>query len=81
MTRTEITANLNEVFCDVFEDQNIVIHEETTAQDIPKWDSVSHIDMICMVEEKFRIRLTTKEVAGLKNVGELISVLEKKAGA
>lgn len=81
MTRTEITKNLNEVFCEVFEDPNIAIRDETTAQDIPKWDSVSHIDMICMVEDKFRIKLTTKEVAGLKNVGELISVLEKKAGA
>lgn len=78
MTRTQITENLNHVFREVFEDDSIVVRDNMTAKDVELWNSVSHIDMICMVEEKFDIQLTTKEVAILKNVGELISIIERK---
>ncbi len=78
MTRTEITGKLTAVFREVFEDGGIVITESMTAKDVEKWDSVSHIDMICSVEKAFAIRLTTRQVAGLKSVGELLSLIEEK---
>ena len=79
MTRSEISNQLNEVFREVFDDKSIVVRDDLTAKDVPNWDSVSHIDMICAVEDKFKTRLSTRDVAGLKNVGELISLLERKA--
>ncbi len=81
MTRTEITQKLTDIFRDIFEDEKIVIRDDLTAKDVEQWNSVSHIDMICMVEEAFEIQLTTKEVAVLKNVGELISIIERKVTA
>lgn len=78
MTRNDIKEELNKIFRDIFEDSSIVVSEETTANDVKGWDSVSHIDMICMVEDAFKMKLTTKEVSSLKNVGELISVIERK---
>jgi acyl carrier protein len=80
MTRDEITTKLTTVFRDVFDDESIVIRDSMTAKDVKKWDSVSHIDMICMVEGEFKIRVTTKQVANLKSVGELISLIEEKTG-
>ena len=81
MTRDEISTRLTAVFRDVFEDNSIVIHDGMTTKDVKKWDSVSHIDMICRVEEVFEIRLTTRQVAGLKTVGELLSLIEEKVAA
>ena len=81
MTRPEITEKLTGVFREVFEDGGIVIRDDMTAKDVKKWDSVSHIDMICSVENVFKIRLTTRQVAGLKTVGELISLVEEKTTA
>ena len=78
MTRPEINEKLTGVFREVFEDGGIVIRDDMTAKDVKKWDSVSHIDMICSVENVFKIRLTTRQVAGLKTVGELISLVEEK---
>lgn len=78
MTRPEITEKLTAIFREVFEDGSIVIREEMTAKDVRRWDSISHIDMICAVEGVFQIRLTTRQVVGLKTVGELISLLEEK---
>ena len=81
MTRPEVTEKLTKVFREVFEDPGLVITESMTAKDVKKWDSVSHIDMICMVEKEFNIRLTTRQVAGLKSVGELISLVGEKTAA
>jgi acyl carrier protein len=78
MTRNEITEKLTDVFRDVFDDDSIVIREDMTAKDVQNWDSISHVDMICGVEAAFDIQLTTRQVAVLKTVGELISVIEQK---
>jgi len=78
MTRPEITEKLTTVFRTVFQEPGIVINEAMTAKDVKNWDSISHIDMICSVENIFKIRLTTRQVVGLKTVGELISLVEEK---
>jgi acyl carrier protein len=49
-----------------------------TAADVKNWDSLNHIDLIVAVEREFKIRFTTAEVTTLKNVGELISLVDKK---
>ncbi len=79
MTRDQISKQLTAVFRDVFGDDTIVVHDGMTAKDVKRWDSVSHIDMIFKVEEVFKIRLTTKQVAGLQTVGELLSLIEEKS--
>jgi len=81
MTKAEITEKLTAVFREVFDDASIVIRDDMTAKDVANWNSVSHIDMICMVEEAFGIQLTTREVAVLKSVGELVVLIEGKTAA
>lgn len=77
MTRQEIFEKLNGVFSDVFDD-DITVTDETTAADIEGWDSLNHITLISEVEDSFGIKLSMKEVLGLKNVGELVDIIEKK---
>lgn len=81
MTRAEITEKLTGVFRDVFDDAGLVIRDDLTATDVANWDSISHVDMICAVEAAFAIQLTTRHVAVLKTVGELISLIEQKQAA
>jgi acyl carrier protein len=50
-----------------------------TAEDVPAWDSLSHINMIIAVEKAFGIKFTIKDVRVLKDVGELIELIMKKA--
>jgi acyl carrier protein len=78
MTRDNIKEDLDKIFREVFEDENIAVTEQTTAKEVERWDSISHIDMICMVEDVFKVKLTTGEVSSLNNVGELVSVIERK---
>ncbi|MCR5773871.1 MAG: acyl carrier protein [Lachnospiraceae bacterium] len=69
---------LQDVFRDVFDDDDIEIFAETTADDIEAWDSLSHIQLIVAVEKAFGLKFTTVEVMKLKNVGEFIALIDKK---
>ena len=79
MTREEVFAKLNEVFRDVFDDEDIVVTDETTAADIEDWDSLEHINLIGAVERTFGMRFQTKEVSGMKNVGEMAKIIAERA--
>lgn len=76
----EIKNRLQDVFRDIFDDESIVIRDETTAGDIDAWDSLTHVQLIVAVEKEFGIKFSTAEVMKLKNVGEFLSLIEKKAG-
>ena len=79
MDREKITERLNEVFRDVFDNEDITVNDATTADDIEEWDSLEHISLIAAVEKAFKMRFTMKEVSGMKNVGEMINILCERA--
>jgi acyl carrier protein len=72
---------LNAVFCEVFDDDDIKISPETTAKDVAGWDSLMHVTLIVSVERAFQTRFSSHEVASLKNVGELLTLIEAKEAA
>ena len=69
---------LTEVFRSVFEDDDLTISRATSAKDIANWDSVMHVSLIISVEKAFGIRFSSSEVAGLKDVGELVDLIDAK---
>ena len=75
MSREEVYVRLNNVFQDVFDDEDIEVNDETTAEDIEGWDSLMHITLIDAVEEEFDISFDMKTVVKLKNVGEMVDVI------
>ncbi|MFT3951124.1 MAG: acyl carrier protein [Oscillospiraceae bacterium] len=75
MNQNEIFARLNEVFCDVFDDESITVSAQTTADDIDDWDSLEHINLIGAVESEFKLRFKMGEVSGMKNVGEMVQII------
>lgn len=77
MTRTEINEKLNEVFAEVFDDDTITVSETTTVNDIEGWDSLAHLTLVSTVEEAFSIEFSLTEISKFKNVGEMMSSIEK----
>lgn len=69
---------LNGIFRMVFDDDNLRITPDMTANDVDGWDSLSHVNLITVVEVKFNIRFTQKELRTLKNIGDLLKTVESK---
>ena len=69
---------LQEIFRDVFEDETIVLTEETTAADIEDWDSLMQITLTMEVEQAFDIKFTTDDIVKMKNVGDFVKAIEER---
>lgn len=78
MNRTEILEKLNEVFHDVFDNNDIVVTEQTNANDIEEWDSLIHITLISAIEDEFDVSFDMKTVVSMKNVGDMIDAIEEQ---
>ncbi len=75
-----IKERLQGIFREVFEDDEIILTEEMTADDIEDWDSLTHIQLIEAIEEEFNIKFILQEITGLSNVGEFLEMVERKVG-
>ncbi len=73
-----ISNKLKKVILDTLKIDDFVITPEMTADQIPGWDSLSHLNVITAVEKEFNIRFKTLELLKLKNIGELQQIINQK---
>lgn len=78
MDKTEIIEKLTEIFRTVFNNGDLTLYEEMTAEDIEAWDSLTHMLMISKVEKTFVIKIKLRELNKLNTVGNLIDLIESK---
>lgn len=75
MERSEVLRKMTDICKDVFDDNNLVITEETTAADVEGWDSLTHLSLVNELEETYEVAFTLDEVTGSKSIGELLNAL------
>lgn len=78
MGKNEIEDKLNKIFRTVFKDEKIVISESMTANDVEKWDSLTHLVLISTTEDEFGIKFKLKELVAMKNVGDFLRSIDAK---
>jgi acyl carrier protein len=77
MTPTDTWNTLVIVIREMFGDDTLAIERDTTASQVPGWDSVAHVELMIEVEERFGIRFTTGEAAGMNNVGDMADFIDR----
>jgi acyl carrier protein len=79
MDEPQIYARLAGIFEDVFDEDSIQITPELSAKDVDGWDSLMHVRLLLTVEKAFKIKFTTSEIGKLKNVGDLVALIQARA--
>ena len=78
MNSKEILNQIQEIFHDQLDDESIILSNETTAEDVDDWDSLTNIMLVVAIEKQFKIKFTSEEIISWNNVGEMINcILEK----
>jgi len=80
MASTEIYEELRQIVCDVFMSDDLVLSPETSAKDVPGWDSFKMVEIIVTIEERFGIQITSRDVDRLRNLGDLVTMISDKRG-
>ena len=77
MDASEILKEVQQIFVQVLDNENIVLNRETTAKDVEDWDSLNHIQLIVAIEKRFRVKFTTNEIRAWKSVGDMCDAIAK----
>ena len=78
MELNEIIKQVNNIFIELFEDESIVLSENSDTTNVEVWDSLNHIQVITAVENHFKIRFDINELLNFQNVGELCQGVQDK---
>ena len=78
MTRKELFDGVQDIFRDIFDEEDMVIEDKTSSDDIEEWDSLNHINLVSAIEVEFKIKFTLGELMALKDVGSMIDLMVEK---
>jgi acyl carrier protein len=73
-----LDQRLQNVFQEVFDDEDLEVTDETSSKILPNWDSFAQVKLVVGLEEEFDVKFTTDEVATLSNAGDLKRALRSK---
>ena len=78
MSKEEIMSKIQDVFRDVFDNEEITVSATTSANDIEEWDSLTNIQLIVSIEHEFGVKFDSEEMTSWDNVGEMAASIESK---
>ena len=78
MDRKEIFDKLTVIFRDVMDNDEIILEENTTAEDVEEWDSLAHVQLIEKIEGEFGVRFSAKEMTSWDDVGEFVDSIQAR---
>ena len=72
MEREEVLAKVQEVFCDVLGNDDIVLTETTSAKDVDEWTSLAQAQILTAIENELGMRFSLKDIISIKTVGDIV---------
>jgi acyl carrier protein len=75
MTEPEVMQRLHKIFAELFRRDDLALQPGTTAADVPGWDSFKQIEIIVAVEAHFQVKLRTRDIIRLRNIGDLVALV------
>ena len=77
MSRDEILKKLEFIFQDVLNENDIILSESSTPNDIDNWDSLTNIQIMVEIEKLFNIRFVANEINEWRSVGNIVSSISR----
>ena len=78
VSREQIVSQAQVIFREVLDSPDLVLTDELTASRVEGWDSLNHVTLVMTLEEQFRVKFTTREVMGWRNVGQMLDCLQAR---
>ena len=78
MSREEVFNGVQDIFRDIFDEDDLVINDATSSDEIEDWDSLNHINLVSAIEKEFKIKFALGELMILKDVGAMVDLMVEK---
>ncbi|PIA77515.1 acyl carrier protein [Gaetbulibacter sp. 4G1] len=78
MNREEILEKVTAAFSNILEHNNFQLKDETTADDVDGWESITHMMIISEIEKTFSIKFKLMDLMNMNSVGDLLNTIESE---
>jgi acyl carrier protein len=75
---SDILDELQPIFQDIFEDDELSVTAESNANTVEGWDSLAHVTLIFAIEQEFEIKFALGELEAMENVGDMVELMQIK---
>ncbi|MFA5455753.1 MAG: acyl carrier protein [Sulfurimonas sp.] len=69
---------LNKILCEVFRLKDSELSDVLTMQDIERWDSLTHMDLVTSIEEGLEIQLTMDDIMSMKDIKTIKKIVHEQ---
>jgi len=73
-------SKLQDIFRDIFDNEEIALKRETSPDDIEDWDSLAQVNIVVACEDEFGVKFDLNDIAGIRNAGDILDVIEARRG-
>jgi acyl carrier protein len=81
LTVDTVLAGLKPIFEEVLSETDIELNRDSNASNTLNWDSLAHLEIIEMVQRRFKVRFSLTDLQRLKDVGDLVDLVLEKSSA
>jgi acyl carrier protein len=74
----DVLEQLQPIFEEVLDQPKLRVTRSSNASNTENWDSLAHIDLIEMVQQRFKVKFALGELQDLKEVGDLVDMIVRK---
>jgi acyl carrier protein len=78
---SNIFEQVSSIASDLFSIPADRITAETSPENLDAWDSTQHLNLVLALEEKFDFQLSPEEMEKMRNIGEVVKIVEGKVQA
>jgi acyl carrier protein len=71
-----VADKLITLFSEVLSLDEARLDDNSSSENTPKWNSLSHMMLIASIEEKFCIEFMSQEIAHMRTIGAVRKILE-----
>lgn len=75
MSREEILEKMQDIFRQVFNNDSIIVTNESTDNDIEEWTSLTFMQLITEQQSVFNIKYTLKDMLAIRTVGDMVDFI------
>ena len=77
MNREELTLEVQTIAQDVFQKPELVLCDSLSASDVDTWTSLSFMQFLTAIEEKYGFKFKMMELLQLRNIGAILDAILK----
>jgi acyl carrier protein len=76
-----ILEEVQSIFRDILDQPDLILTRDSNANNVEDWDSLAHVNLVTAIERHYKIKFALGELQELKNVGDMIDLIQAKLAA